>query len=315
MNTLSEVAKEYLTIRRALGFKLLQTGRNLPQFVRFLEHRSASFITTQLALQWAQEESDASPTTQSDRLAMVRRFAVWRSAVDHRTQIPPPGLLPRRYQRPDPYIYSDEEVKRIIDCAASLPSAKGLRALTCSTLFGLLAVSGARVGETVALDRDDMDLCTGVISIRYGKFGKSRFIPVHETTRDVLEGYASMRDAILPTLATSAFFVSERGRRMTQWSAQHNFAKVLRTIGLRPQEDGRRFGHGPRLHDLRHRFAVSTLIRWYRSGVDVEREMPKLATYLGHTHSNEVYWYLQAVPELLQLAMERSEHIAKGGES
>ncbi len=171
------------------------------------------------------------------------------------------------------------------------------------------------MGETVAMDRNDVDLATGVLSIRHGKFGKSRFIPVHDTTRDFLDSYASMRDAILPTPATPAFFVSERGRRMTQWSAQHNFAKVSRMIGLRPQEEGRGFGHGPRLHDLRHRFAVSTLIHWYRSGVDVEREIPKLATYLGHTHLNEVYWYLQAVPELLQLASERSERIAKGGES
>jgi integrase len=172
-----------------------------------------------------------------------------------------------------------------------------------------------RVGEAVAFDREDVDLQTAVLSIRHGKFGKSRFIPIHTTTLDALQNYSKIRDAIVPASATPAFFVSDCGRRMTQWSAQYNFAKVSRSIGLRSREDGHRFGHGPRLHDLRHHFAVSTLIHWYRSGADVEREMPKLATYLGHASADEVYWYLQAVPELLQLATERSHHIATGGAS
>jgi len=314
MNTLTEVAKEYISIRRALGFDLRYTARTLLQFVAFLDRKGAPFITTSLALRWAQEKPDASSTTQADRLSMVRRFAIWRSATDPRTEIPASALLPRRYQRPTPHIYGEDEILRIITCAASLPSARGLRGPTCSTLFGLLGVSGMRVGEAVALDRDDVDLRTGVLSIRRGKLGKSRFIPIHSTTRDVLEIYSKRRDAIQETLATPAFFVSDRGRRMTQWSAQDNFAKVSRAIGLRPPATGR-FGHGPRLHDLRHRFAVSTLIHWYRSGADVEREIPKLATYLGHNSPNEVYWYLQAVPELLQLATQRSEHVAKGGAS
>lgn len=315
MNTLAEALKEYIAIRRALGFDLRHTARTLPQFVSFLDREEVPFITTKLALRWAQEKVDASSTTRADRLAMVRRFAVWRSAVDPRTEIPPPGLLPSRYQRPVPYIYSEDEIERIISSAGSLPSAKGLRSLTCSTLFGLLAVSGMRVSEAVALDRDDVDLQTGVLSIRRGKFGKSRFIPIHSTTRYLLDDYSNRRDAILPALTAPAFFVSDRGRRMTKWSAQDNFVKVLRAIGLRSHGDGHRFGHGPRLHDLRHRFAVSTLVHWYRSGADVEREIPKLATYLGHTQPDSVYWYLQATPELLQLATERSERIAKGGAS
>ena len=204
-------------------------------------------------------------------------------------------------------------IKRIISLAASLPSATGLRSLTCPTLFGLLAVSGMRVGEAVALDREDVDLESGVLSIRRGKSGKARFIPVHSSTRDVLESYAKRRDAIRPAVATPAFFVSERGRRVTQWSARDNFVKVSRAIGLRPHTAAH--GHGPRLHDMRHRFCVFTLIQWYRSGVDVEREIPKLATYLGHNHPDNVYWYLQAVPELLALATERCERIAKGGAS
>jgi integrase len=172
-----------------------------------------------------------------------------------------------------------------------------------------------RVSEAVALDRDDVDLHTGVLAIRRGKLGKSRFIPVHETTRDVLENYSKKRDVTVPTSATPAFFVSDREQRMTTLCAEDNFVKVSRAIGLRPHEEGHRFGRGPRLHDLRHRFAVSTLVHWYRSGADVEREMPRLATYLGHAHPDNTYWYLQAIPELLQLATERCERMAKGGAS
>ena len=319
MNGLAKALDEYLALCRALGFELRQTAQALPRFVRFVEHEGGTFITTELALRWAQEDPEASSVTHADRLAMVRRFAAWRSAEDPRTQVPLVRLLPRRYQRPTPYIYSNEEVQSIVSSAASLPSATGLRGLTFSTLFGLLAVTGMRIGEAVALDRDDVDLRAGVITIRTGKFGKSRLLPIHATTSDVLGHYAKKRDATLPTVRTTravrtgAFFVSERGRRVSEWSARDNFVKVSRLIGLRPTAvDGRR-GRGPRLHDMRHRFAVSTLIQWYRSGVDVDREIPKLATYLGHKGRDQVYWYLEAVPELLQLATERSTRGASGG--
>lgn len=313
MNGLARALDEYLALRRALGFKLLQTGRVLPRFVQFIEREGATFITTAMALRWAQEDPEASSVTHSDRLGIVRRFAAWRSAEDPRTEIPPVGLLPRRYRRPTPYIYSKEEIESIVSTAASLPSSRGVRGLTCSTLFGLLAVTGIRIGEAVALDRDDVDLGFGVLTIQEGKFGKSRFVPIHATTGAVLENYSKKRDATLPRLKTSAFFVSERGARMSAFSAGDNFVKVSRLIGLRAWAAGGRRGRGPRLHDLRHRFAVSTLIHWYRSGADVDREMPKLATYLGHDGPKQVYWYLQAVPELLELATERSRRVASGG--
>jgi len=310
---LAKALDDYLALRRVLGFKLKATARQLPKFVRFIEREGATFITTGLALRWAQEDPEASAVTHSDRLGMVRRFAAWHSSEDPRTEVPPGRLLPRRYQRPAPYIYSDAEVASIVASAASLPSASGLRSLTCSTLFGLLAVTGMRIGEAVALDRSDVDLETGTLTIREGKLGKSRVVPIHTTTKDILAHYADSRDAILTGAIAPAFFVSERRRRISQGAAQKNFILVAWTMGLRsPGIDGRR-GRGPRLHDLRHRFAVSTLIHWYRSGADVDREIPKLATYLGHNGPAEVYWYLQAVPELLQLATERSRHVASGG--
>jgi len=308
MTDLSIALSEYLALRRSLGFKLRATARELPRFVQFIKRRGAAAITTELALQWAQEDPKASPVTHSDRLAMVRRFAAWQHATDPRTEIPPVRLLPRRYQRPMPYIYSDEEVTRIVSAAAELPSDKGLRSLTFSMLFGLLAVTGMRIGEAVGLNRDDVDLQTGVLTIREGKLGKRRLVPVHATTTEMLRYYAERRDAILAPLKVPAFFVSECGRQISAWSAGDNFIDVSRMIGLRKQAstaNGGR-GRGPRLHDLRHRFAVSTLIHWYRSNADVDRKIPTLATYLGHKGPTEVYWYLQAVPELLELATKRS---------
>lgn len=313
MTPLATALADYLVLRRSLGFKLRQTARELPRFVQFVENRGATAITTELALQWAQEDPTASSVTHADRLAMVRRFAAWRSATDPRTEIPPPRLLTRRYQRPAPYIYSDEEVAKIVSGAADLPSHRGLRGLTFSTVFGLLAVTGMRVGEVVALDRDDIDLQAGVLNVREGKRGKHRFVPIHATTQQALLHYAAKRDAILPGAKLSAFFVSERGRRVTAFSAWKNFVKVTRELALRPPaaEDGR--GRGPRQHDLRHRFAVATLIDWYRVGADVDREIPKLATYLGHEGPAQVYWYLQAVPQLLELATDRGQRVAPGG--
>jgi integrase/recombinase XerD len=310
---LAKALDDYLALRRALGFKLRVTARELPRFVRFIEREGATFITTGLALRWAQENPQASAVTHSDRLGMVRRFAAWRSSEDPRTEVPPARLLPRRYQRPAPYIYRDEEVASIVSSAASLPSRSGLRGLTFSTLFGLLAVTGMRLGEAVALDRSDVDLDTATLTIREGKLGKSRVVPIHSTTKDILRHYADRRDAILTGGSAPAFFVSERRRPVSASAAEGNFIRVARTVGLRsPAIDGRR-GHGPRLHDLRHRFAVSTLVHWYRAGADVDREIPKLATYLGHNGPAEVYWYLQAVPELLELATERSRRAASGG--
>ena len=313
MTGLGQALDEYLVLRHALGFKLRQTARELPRFVQFVEREGADFITTKLALRWAQANPEAKSVTHADRLAMVRRFAAWRSAEDPRTEIPPVRLLPRRYQRPTPYIYSTQEVESIVSTAASLPSESGLRGCTFSTVFGLLAVTGMRVGEAVALNRDEVDLQAGLLTIREGKLGKSRFVPIHATTKDVLGHYAEKRDAIAPGANTPAFFVSKRGRRISAWSAEANFITVSHLIRLRsPTVDGRR-GRGPRLHDLRHRFAVSALIDWYRVGADVDREIPKLATYLGHEGPEQVYWYLQAVPELLELATQRSERAASGG--
>jgi integrase len=302
MSRLDAALNEYLTIRRALGFELREVAGCLRNFIAFLQAEGASYITTELALRWATRPAEAQPSTWAWRLGMVRRFAAWHSAMEPRTQVPPAGLLPHRYQRKRPHIYSDDEIEKLLRQAAQLASPRGLRAHTYTTLFGLLAVSGMRVNEALKLDRSDVDLGHGILTIRRTKFGKSRHVPVHPSTVNALKQYAEKRDRIL-SKPTQAFFVSERGIRITDCMARYTFARLSQQLGLR--SIAKSHGRGPRLHDMRHRFAARTLIHWYRAGLDVERELPKLATYLGHVHINETYWYLEAVPELLQLATDR----------
>jgi integrase/recombinase XerD len=303
VNSLETALRDYITIRRSLGFQLRLAASSLKNFVAFLHTESASYITTDLALRWATQPTEAQPSTWTWRLGMVRRFASWLSARDPRTEIPPVGILSHRYRRKTPHIYTHTEIKKILGQAQQLPSSKGLRASTFATLFGLLTVTGMRVNEALGLDREDVDLTLGILHIRRTKFGKSRYVPVHPSTVEALKRYAEARDRIIPVLPTPAFFISERGSRITEWTARYTFAKLSQHLGLRLSAKGH--GRGPRLHDMRHRYAARTLIQWYRAGLDVERELPKLATYLGHVHINDTYWYLEAVPELLQLATDR----------
>jgi len=309
MSGLDVALNQYLAMRRGLGFQLREVAGSLRNFVGFLQAEGASYVTRELALRWAIRPAEAQYATWAWRLGMVRRFAIWHSTMEPRTEVPAAGLLPYRYERKKPHIYSDDEIEKLLGQAAQLASPKGLRGHTYATLFGLLAVSGMRISEAVNLDRPDVDLGHGIVTIRRTKFGKSRHVPVHASTVDALGQYAKRRDRILPK-PTAAFFVSERGGRITDCMARYTFARLSQQLGFRSV--AKSHGRGPRLHDMRHRFAARALINWYRAGLDVERELPKLATYLGHVHINETYWYLEAVPELLQLATDRAMNNGKG---
>lgn len=303
MNALRETLQQYLAVRRALGFELYGTENVLKQFVCFAEREGIDFITTELALHWAQQPTHAQPSWWARRLSMIRGFAQHCSATDPRTEIPPHGLLSHPYRRKSPYIYSDQEIERLLQAAQNLASKTGLRPVTYSTFFGLLAVTGMRMSEAIRLDREDLDLTRGLLTIRQTKFKKSRYVPIHPSTQQVLRKYLALRDRIYPRPSIISLFLSEQGHRLSGCSVRSTFIKLSHQIGLRGPSDS----HGPRLHDLRHRFAVQTLLQWYRSGVDVERQVPRLATYLGHAHFNDTYWYLTGVPELLQYAASRLE--------
>ena len=204
MSTLRQAAEQYLQLRRDLGYKLRETGRRLEDFVAFAEREGASHVTTDLALRWAQQPAGVQPATWASRLRIVRRFALWLNAADRRTEVPPPGLLPGRYLRKRPYIYSDAEIRDLVRTAGQLASAAGLKGRTYATIFGLLAVTGMRVSEVLALDREDVDLDEGILRIRRTKFGKSRLVAVHVSTRQILADYASERDRVIRRPATPA---------------------------------------------------------------------------------------------------------------
>jgi len=295
MNGLLKALDKYLALRRALGFKLARHEHELRKFVTFLDTQRADFITTDLALSWAQQPQHTTQAHRASRLGMVRDFARYLSASDPRTQIPPQGLLPAQPQRTQPYIYSNKEILGMIREASRLQSTGGLRPYTYSALFGLLAVTGMRIGEIVALDRADVDLKQGVLTVRHSKFNKTRLLPVHISTLRKLKAYARRRDKLMPVRSTECFFISERGVRLTTFTVRATFIKISRRIGLRKATDS----HGPRLHDLRHTFAVRTLTNWYRARINPEQRLPLLSAYLGHTKVSDTYWYLSAVPELL----------------
>lgn len=305
MSGLGDALRQYVTVRRALGARLAEPARTLEHFVAFVEREGSSRITTALALRWAMAPQGVQRATWARRLSMVRRFATWLSAFEPQTEVPPPRLLSGRRQRRRPHIFTDAEIGRLMAEAARRRSSTGLRALTYTTLIGLLASTGLRPGEALALDRADIDLEHGLLSIRQTKFGKSRVVPVEPSTRMALRQYADRRDAACPRPRSQAFLLSERGQRVQGGTARRMFGTLSCAIGLRAATGPRRWGRGPRLQDMRHTFATRRLVDWYQAGVDVERELPKLSTYLGHVEVGLTYWYIEAVPELLALATDR----------
>jgi integrase len=298
MMPLCQAIREYLALRRSVGYRLDYAATCLAQFAAFLEQRGAEVITVALALEWALAGPPVQPSTWARRLSFVRGFARHWCATDPRTEVPPCGLLPSRARRARPHLYTAGEIQQLLAAAQALPP---LRGRTYACVFGLLAATGLRIGEALALTPDDVDLRAGILTIRRAKFGKSRLVPVHPSTQRALRAYARQRAAWLAGRAAPTFFVSDRGRRLARAVVRRVFGGLCRQIGLRDPSATR----GPRLHDFRHRFAVETLVRWYRAGEDAERRLPVLATYLGHAHVTGTYWYLSTCPELLRLACAR----------
>jgi integrase/recombinase XerD len=303
MKSLQNAIEDYIALRRSLGFKLNDMAADLTKFASFLEQKAAPYITTALALEWAMQSTDHLPSHWARRLGFVRVFARHWSATDPRTEIPPAGLLPFRAQRARPYLYTEQEIQRLLAAAKSLSPASGLRPWTYHCLFGLLAVSGLRISEAIKLERQDVDFYQGVLTIRQTKFNKNRLIPLHTSTRDVLSEYAEHRDRLVPNPSSSCFLLNDCGRCLERSAVRRTFYDLSRQIGLRGPADHT----GPRIHDFRHRFALNTLIQWYRAGEDIERRLPVLSTFLGHAHVADTYWYLSIHPELMGFATERLE--------
>jgi integrase len=307
MNTLRQAVDDYLTMRRDLGFQLREAGKGLLDFATFMEHHRASYITQTLALAWAQQPASAQPARWAQRLSYVRGFARYRHASDPRTQIPASGLLPFQPKRAHPYLYSNQEIEDLLNAARDMPHRYQSGALlpwVYYGLFGLLSVTGLRLGEARNLELDDVDLTTAVLTVQGAKFGKTRLVPLHESTCQVLAEYLARRQRHWAGRPVSSYlFVSSWGNRLDGGQIHRAFYRLSRQVGLRGASDR----YGPRLHDLRHRFATNTLVNWYRCDQDPARRLPLLSAYLGHVHVADTQWYLEASPELMREAMCRLE--------
>ena len=301
MTGIRQAIDDYLTVRRALGYKLEDHGWLLASFASYMETAGAATVTTGLALAWATLPEDALPSWHAARLRVVRGFARHLQAIDPATEVPPAGLLACRNRRAMPYLYSEAEVAALMAATASLRPA--LHAATHKTLIGLLAATGMRLGEVIRLDRTDLDAAEGILTIRDSKFAKSRQIPLHPSTLGALADYGQLRDQRFPDPRTPSLLVSTAGTRLISQGIHYVFARLVRQAGLQPRSQACR----PRLHDFRHSLAVNTLLGWYRQGLDVQARLPVLSTFLGHTKPANTYWYLSAVPELLALAAERRQ--------
>ena len=285
---------DYLRLRRALGFKLARPGQVLPQFLAYLEAIGAQTVTVEAAIAWTRLSVGAQPVTLSHRLGAVRGFARYLATIDPATEIPPCGLFGKQ-QRHVPYIYSAEQITRLL--AATRQLRPQLRAITYETLLGLLVATGMRVGEALAMTVPDVDLDAGVLLLRHAKFDRDRLVPLHPSVTSALADYICHRDRLAPTGRANTLFVSGTGGPVSTNMVDVAFASLLAPAGL-PTAPGKR----PRVHDLRHSFVVNTLIGWQRDGADITGRLPVLSTYLGHVSPASTYWYFSAVPELMQLA-------------
>lgn len=301
MNTLSESCDQYLQVRRAMGFKLHDHGNMLADFVAYMNQVGAATVTTELAVAWATLSVGVQPYRYRARLSIARGFARYLHGLDPAHEVPATDLLAYRPRHSLPRQYSDAQIAALVSAAASLDVP--LRAASYSTLFGLLAVTGLRVGEALRLDRDDVQLDRGLLAVRNSKFGKSRILPLAASTVDALERYCLTRDRAFPRPKGPAFFVTTRGTRMIYCSARRMFIRLAGEIGLEPRAGNSHV----RMHDLRHSWAITTLTDTYHQGLDVAARMPLLSGYLGHSGPESSWTYLHATPELLWLAEQRLE--------
>jgi integrase len=301
MSALDQAVNDYLALRRGLGFKLEMHGRVLPQFAEFLQQRDATLISTALALEFATQPVSGSVVWWHQRLAIVAGFARYLQGSDPRHEIPSSDLLPAKFRRAIPYLYAEEQISALMAAAREIVSP--LKAATYETLIGLLSVTGMRIGEAVGLDRDDVELSEGRLTIPHGKNGRSREIALHPSTIAALHSYARVRDALCPYPKAPSFLLTVTGMRMNKGTIWHEFDRLRHATGLDRETLGRR----ARIHDVRHSFVLRVLLGWYRDEVDVEAQLPLLSAFLGHTHPSDTYWYMEAAPELLAMAAARLE--------
>ena len=300
--------------RRRFGADMASVGLILKPFAALADAEGAEWITTGLFLRWTETFGSASSNARAGRPCIVRGFASWLHGIDDRSEVPPKGLIPRRGTRPRPWIRTEAEIERIAIAAAALPSRSGLRGATCPALFGLIAVTGLRIGEALGLDDRDVDAVNATLSVRHAKSGKCRVIPVARCVVAKPQACRQFRDHVVAHAGSGALFQAGNGKRTSACSAEWNFARVGQAIGLRRPSPGR--GRGPRIRDLRRATASPTIPDWFRQGRDVDAEMCKLGACPGHENPSGTWRHIEAVPELPALAGERGlRTLGEGGAS
>jgi integrase len=299
-STMLDLVDEYLAARRSLGYALRIEGAQLRGFARFADaqgHRGP--LTLALILRWVALPGRRARRFPGRRLDCIRPFAQARAAIDPANEVPPRGIVGPPRRRPVHHIYADTQVAALVAAARALGPGRSLRGATYATLFGLLAATGIRVSEACRLTLTDVDLGDAVLHIRASKFRKSRLVPLHPTSTTALRSYAMQRDGTARLPPTATFFVGARGMPLPYNTICTVFQRLRLALGweqLNPR---------PRIHDLRHTFACRRLRDWYGEGVDVAPRVASLATYLGHAHVTDTYWYLTASPDLLARAADR----------
>ena len=300
MTVLGQAVTDYLALRRSLGYKLEAHHRLLPQFVEFLDQRNELVITTAVALEWATQPA-GSAVWWHQRLAVVAGFARHLQAIDQRHEVPSTGLVPAKFRRAIPYLYSEQDVTALMRASQRISSP--LKAATYETLIGLLSVTGMRIGEVIGLDRIDVEFSQRSLTVHHGKNGRSREIALHPTTVIALDTYTQVRNEHCPRPTSPSFLVTGTGGRLHNGTVWHEFDRLRRSCGL----DRETLGRQARVHDFRHSFVLRTLLNWYQQDLDVEAHLPLLSTFLGHVHPSDTYWYFEAAPQLLALAAQRLE--------
>jgi len=295
------ILKDYLAMRRKLGYKLQTSEEVLTGFITFFENQKSSYLTTKLAVKWARKSKSTNPACWADRLTILRGFAAYWKIIEPRTEVPPLYTVGPHYKRTTPHIYTDKQIAQILAATRKLPSKDSY---TYWILFGLLLATGMRIGEALALNNEDIDLKQGLITIRKGKLDKPRILPLHATTRKVLKQYVQKRDRQFPSSKITAFFAVKKGRRLSLYMARTTFKRVLDMLELRTPSQRKRI----RLYDLRHTFATRALTGFYQNGQDIDGKIHALSTYLGHKYIQCTYWYLTNVPELMNQVLSRLEN-------
>lgn len=300
MRDLTRMVEQYLQIKRAQGAKLVDVGRNLGLFCDYVRDTGSTELSVRVAVGFATDKEDLSDRSIALRLSAVRGFCRWAQALEPGIEVPPNGLLKARGTRYVPYIYTTEEVSELMEIASSLHPK--LRATTFAAFMGLMAATGIRTGEACALDLGDFKPVTGMLKIT-GKYGKVRVLPLDFTVVEALSAYAEIRMAYLPAASCPALMVSSRGTRLNSGTVDTACRQVVARSSLLRRSCTCR----PRLTDLRHTFAVNTMLHAYETGQDPRLVLPVLSTWMGHSLIAHTYWYLGCTPELMQAAAQRLE--------